>query len=75
MNGRQVMLVSLIHLAIALAVITAATVLCALHDLDAEAVTALYGAAIGLVGGSGAGLVSAARNGISTAAPPAGVNA
>lgn len=39
-------------------VIVAATVLCALHDLDGQAVVALFGAAIGLVGG-GAGSLAA----------------
>ena len=48
------------HAGMGLAIVTAATVLGALHDLDAQAVVAIYGAAIGLVGGSAAALGSLA---------------
>lgn len=56
--------------ALAFGIIAAATVLCALHDLDAQAVVALYGSAIGLVGGGAGSLaaVSSATNGKSVIA-------
>lgn len=44
-----------------LGVIVAATVLCALHDLDGQAVVALFGAAIGLVGGGAGSLAAVAQ--------------
>lgn len=44
-----------------LAVIVAATVLCALHDLDGQAVVALFGAAVGLVGGGAGSLAAVAQ--------------
>lgn len=59
------------HFAMALAIVVAATVLTALHDLDAQAAVAIYGAAIGLVGGSAAalGAVNSAVNGKSVVDP------
>lgn len=47
--------------ALAMLMIVAASVLCALHDLDAQAVVALYGAAIGLVGGGVGSLAAVAQ--------------
>lgn len=59
------------HFAMALAIVVAATVLTALHDLDAQAAVAIYGAAIGLVGGSAAalGAIGSAVNGKSVVDP------
>jgi hypothetical protein len=57
------MYLTLVHFGTAVAVIAAATTLCAMGKIDASAVTALYGAAIGLVGGSGASFASVLRNG------------
>jgi len=45
-------LVTVTHATVALAITVAATVLLALHDLDATTALALYGAAIALVGGT-----------------------
>ena len=45
-------LVTLGHLTVALAIVAAATVLLALHDIDATTALALYGAALALVGGT-----------------------
>lgn len=45
-------LVTLIHGAVALAIVAAATVLLALHDVDSTTALALYGAALALVGGT-----------------------
>jgi hypothetical protein len=43
-------LVTIIHGAVALAIIAASTVLLALHDLDSTTAMALYGAALAAVG-------------------------
>lgn len=45
-------LVTLIHGAVAVAIIAAATCLLALHDVDSTTALALYGAALALVGGA-----------------------
>lgn len=45
-------LVTVTHGAVSLAISTAATVLLALHDIDATTALALFGAAIALVGGT-----------------------
>ena len=45
-------LVTVIHGSVALAIVAAATVLLALHDVDSTTALALYGAAIALVGGT-----------------------
>ena len=45
-------LVTVAHLAVALGITAAATVLLALRDIDATTALALYGAAIALVGGT-----------------------
>ncbi len=45
-----------LHMVVGVLVIVAATVLAALHDLDAQAAVAIYGAAIGLAGGSAGSL-------------------
>ena len=45
-------LVTLIHGAVALAVVSAATVLLALHDVDSTTALALYTTAVALVGGT-----------------------
>lgn len=68
--SRQTLAVALIHFGIAALVITATTVLSILHDIDAQAVTALFGTAVGLVGGTGASFASVLRNG--NGKPPAG---
>ncbi|MGH2835424.1 MAG: hypothetical protein ACRDUT_00060 [Mycobacterium sp.] len=45
-------LVTIIHGAVALTIVCAATVLLALHDVDSTTALALYGAALALVGGT-----------------------
>lgn len=45
-------LVTIIHGAVSLAIIAAATVLLCLHDVDSTTALALYGAALALVGGT-----------------------
>lgn len=45
-------LVTIIHGAVALAIVAAATVLLALHDVDSTTALALYGASLALVGGT-----------------------
>lgn len=45
-------LVTIIHGAVAIAIVAAATVLLALHDLTEPTALALYGAALALVGGT-----------------------
>lgn len=56
MNGKQALYVMALHGTIALAVVIAATVLAFHGSLDAEAATAIFGAAIGLAGGSASAL-------------------
>jgi len=51
----------IITTAFAVLIITAVTVLCALHDLDAQAVVALFGAAIGLGGGAAGSLAAVSQ--------------
>lgn len=46
----------LAHLVVGLTVIVSATVLTSLHDLDPQACVAIYGTAVGLVGGIGAAI-------------------
>jgi hypothetical protein len=48
------MFAAVTHAVIGLALVTAATVLLALHDLDATTAMALYTAAVGLITGSAA---------------------
>lgn len=45
-------LVTIVHGAVALAIVAAATVLLALHDVDSTTALALYGASLALVGGT-----------------------
>ena len=45
-------LVTLIHGVVAVAIVAAATVLLALHDIDSTTALALYGASLALVGGT-----------------------
>lgn len=45
-------LVTIIHGAVALAIVAAATVLLALHDVESTTALALYGASLALVGGT-----------------------
>jgi ABC-type nickel/cobalt efflux system permease component RcnA len=45
-------LVTVIHGVVAVAIVTSATVLLALHDVDSTTALALYGAALALVGGT-----------------------
>lgn len=67
-NAKQSLYVLALHGAIALAVVIAATVLAFHGALDAEAATAIFGAAIGLAGGSASslGALAGAVNGKST---------
>lgn len=73
MNGKQSLYVLLIHGGIALAVVVAATVLAFHGSLDAEAATAIFGAALGLAGGSASALAAlgSAVNGKMTVTPEA----
>ena len=63
MTQRQSFGVLIAHGVIALALITAASVLAGLHVLDASAVTAIFGAVIGFVGGAGISQGAAIING------------
>lgn len=51
------------HMAVALGILAGATVLCAIGKLQSDAVIALYGAAVGLLGGNAQSLGQAAING------------
>lgn len=51
MTDHQQFWVLIVHAAVSVIVITATSVLTALDKLQAEATTAIFGAAIGLVGG------------------------
>jgi len=51
-------LATLIHGTIALALVAAATVLLALHDIDSTTAMALYTAAIGVAGGTASTLLA-----------------
>ena len=62
-------LVTLIHGIVAVAIVAAATVLLALHDVDSTTALALYGAALALVGGTTNTLL-ALRVPASTSPPP-----
>lgn len=55
-NGRQQAITLLVHGAIVVIIVAAATVLAALKDLDAQAYTAIIGTSMGLVGGSAGSL-------------------
>lgn len=68
MNQRTSLIVLGFHGGIAVVVVLAATILCYHGTLDAAAVTAIYGAAIGLAGGasSALGSLSSAVNGKAT---------
>lgn len=64
MNARQSFLILLVHAVVSVIVIAAATTLTALDKLPPSAATAIFGAAIGLVGGIQATqAVSERRNG------------
>lgn len=56
-------MVLLAHMLVALGIITAATVLCAIGKLQSDALIALYGAAVGLLGGNAQSLGAAVING------------
>lgn len=60
---RQSLAILLAQTAVAVAVLTAATVLGAMDKIDGSAVTAIFGAAIGLVGPATVTLGSAVING------------
>lgn len=60
-------LVTIIHGAVALAIVAAATVLLALHDVDSTTALALYGASLALVGGTTNTLLA-----LRVPAPPSG---
>lgn len=68
MNPKQSMIILGFHGGVAVVVVLAATLLCFHGSLDASAVTAIYGAAIGLAGGasSALGSLSSAVNGKAT---------
>jgi hypothetical protein len=55
-NGRQQLYVLLVHAVLSVFVVVAVTVLAILHDLEPQAVTTLFGVAVGLVGGSAGSL-------------------
>lgn len=63
MTQRQSFYVLVAHLIVTIAVLIAATVLCGIGKLDQNAVVALFGAAIGLLGANGQSLGSAVING------------
>lgn len=62
-TARQQSITLLVHGIIVVFIVTAATVLAALHDLDAQAYTAIIGTSIGLVGGSAGSLAIVGFNG------------
>lgn len=53
---RQSLYILATHALLALAVVVAATVLGAMHVLTSDAITAIYGSAIGLIGASASAL-------------------
>ena len=73
MNGKQSIYVMIVHGGIALAVVFAATILAYHGSLDAEAATAIFGAALGLAGGSASAIAAlgSAVNGKMTVTPEA----
>jgi hypothetical protein len=58
-------IVTVIHGAVALAIVAAATVLLAMHDVDSTTALALYGAALALVGGTTNMLLALKVDGVS----------
>ncbi len=56
MTGRVAYAGAFVHAVVALTIIVAASILAALHDLDGQTVAAIFGAAIGVVGGSASSL-------------------
>lgn len=63
MTQRQSFAVLVVHGLVAVAVLTAATILCYAGKLDSGAVIALFGTAIGLLGANGQTLATQAING------------
>lgn len=63
MTQRQSFALLIAHMLLALGILAAATVLCAIGKLQADAVIALFGAAVGLLGGNAQSLGQAAING------------
>ena len=63
-------LVTLVHGAVALAIVAAATVLLCLHDIDSTTALALYGASLALVGGTTNTLLALRVPTASQPAPP-----
>lgn len=53
----------MVHAALVSLIVAAATVLAALHDVDAQAYTAIIGTAVGLIGGSAGSLAIVGFNG------------
>ncbi len=51
-NAQQQLYVLIAHTVVAVLIVTAATILAALHDIDGQALTAILGAGVGLVGGN-----------------------
>ena len=51
-GGHYQLLILLVHSVVAVVIVVAATILSGLGAIDAEAVTTIYGAALGLVGGA-----------------------
>lgn len=60
-RGQAVTLI--VHAALVALIVAAATVLAALHDVDAQAYTAIVGTAVGLIGGSAGSLAIVGFNG------------
>lgn len=56
MTSRVAYAGALIHATVALVIILAASILAALHDLDGQTVAAIFGAAVGMLGGSASSL-------------------
>jgi uncharacterized membrane protein len=55
-TGRAASLGAFVHALVALVIILAASILAGLHDLDGQTVAALFGTAVGLLGGSASSL-------------------
>ena len=60
-RGQAITLV--VHAVLVSLIVTAATVLAGLHDIDAQAYTAIIGTAVGLIGGSAGSLAIVGFNG------------
>ena len=63
MTPRGQAITLLVHAVLVSLIVSAATVLAALHDVDAQAYTAIIGTAVGLIGGSAGSLAIVGFNG------------